>query len=333
MRRFHELSPQEYAKLDIGEVNLECAAGLCGSEDLNTASCLAKLDEWAELIRFETKRSWFRFERNPKAYNRSRVYFRMLVMVTVLQRDLGVHYDLESLESPFDATDSRLHFIHGILQGLGGTCANLPVLYVAIGRRLDYPLKLVQAVEHWFVRWDDPNTNTKLNIEATSQGLNCQPDEYYKNWPKPMQQKLIDAGWLLKSMTPREELSAFYEMRGRCFSDTGQYRNAMEMAYYASRLCDQKNPFREGFHSVATVLWNSLHGRAKYGFQERTGGGTVRENGIERPMRTDEAWAVRQAEEQLARLKSIHQSKLAKMPKRESEEVFARLATDPGYVR
>lgn len=49
-------------------------------------------------------------------------------------------------------------------------------------------------------------------------------------------------------------------------------------------------------------------------------------------MRPDEVWAVRQAEEQLARMKAIHRAKGDTMPKRENEEVFARLATDPDYV-
>lgn len=275
MRRFHELPPEEYAKLDIGEVNLECAEKLPGSQELDVPSYLAKLDEWAELIRNQTKHAWPRFDRNPEAYNRSRPYYRMLVMVTVLQRDLGVHYDLKSVEGPFDATDSRLHFIHGILEGRGGTCTSLPVLYVAVGRRLGYPLKLVHAVEHWFVRWDDPATNTKLNIEATSRGLNCQPDEYYMTWPKPMQPKLIAAGWLLKSLTPQEELSAFYEMRGRCFLDIGNFRNAMQMGHDASHLCYEKNPSHVGFHAIATVLYKSFNGIAKYGFKKHTGEGIV----------------------------------------------------------
>jgi RHS repeat-associated protein len=48
MRALHELSPNELDTLDIAEVNLECATGLPGSENLDIRAALAKLDEWAE---------------------------------------------------------------------------------------------------------------------------------------------------------------------------------------------------------------------------------------------------------------------------------------------
>jgi hypothetical protein len=43
------------------------------------------------------------------------------------------------------------------------------VLYVAIGRRLGYPLKLVECKGHLFVRWED--AKERFNIEGTSRGL------------------------------------------------------------------------------------------------------------------------------------------------------------------
>ncbi len=49
------------------------------------------------------------------------------------------------LQDPVDWSDSRTRYIHSVLTGFGGTCASLPVLYVAIGRRLGWPLYLVGA--------------------------------------------------------------------------------------------------------------------------------------------------------------------------------------------
>ena len=126
-------------------------------------------------------------------------------------------------DGPIHFTDSRLHFIHGILEGHGGTCHTLPVLYVGLGRRLGYPLKLVQAMEHLFVRWDDPQTGARLNLEATSPGLNCHPDEYYRTWPKPVRSDFVAKGWLLKSLTRQEELALFYKVRGQCLLDWADF--------------------------------------------------------------------------------------------------------------
>ena len=90
-------------------------------------------------------RSGARFENSPGK-------FRMMALVTVLQRDLGVRDDPACQEGPYCALDPRTLFIHGLLDGHGGTCVTMPVLYVAIGRRLGYPLFLVQAREHFLER-------------------------------------------------------------------------------------------------------------------------------------------------------------------------------------
>ncbi len=63
----------------------------------------------------------------------------MLVLVMVLQRNLGVRATIIRFNAgPYDATDSRNLFLHGLLTGHGGTCVTMPVLYTAIGRRLGY---------------------------------------------------------------------------------------------------------------------------------------------------------------------------------------------------
>lgn len=308
MRRFHELPADEYARLDIGEVNLECADKLYGSENINVARYVAVLDEWAAMVARATDRAWHRFRRNPSEFGDSDAQFKMLVLVTVLQRDIGVSYALNSLEKSFDCTDSRLHFIHGIIEGKGGTCVTLPVLYIAIGRRLGYPLRLVKASEHLFVRWDDEETGERFNIEATSKGLVIRPDEYYYSWPKPAIMQHIRDGWLLRSFTPQEELSVFYETRARCYLDWMHFRSAMELAHEATRLGGgEANPYRGGFYAMVTVMYRIDAGIAKFGFK-RNGDGFVVEmyEGKYRPMLPWEKWAIEAAEDELKRIEQLH---------------------------
>jgi len=333
VRRFHELSPEEYAKLDIAEVNLECAEGLPGSEKLNISSCLVTLDQWSEMVSSATQRHWYRFERNPGQFQNSEPYFRMLILATFLQRDLGVEYRLKSLDGPFDCSDSRMHFIHGIFEGFGGTCTSLPVLYVAIGRRLGYPLKLVSAVEHTFVRWDDEAEGEKLNIEATSTGLNCHSDEYYKTWPKPACRRDMEAGWILKSMSQREELAEFYSLRARCFLDWRNYRNALEFACHANLLLSEENPFHSGLHAVALVLYRESTGLVKYGFNRKNSSGVVREKGFDRPMEPWEKWAVQQAQRELERIASVHAAKKPVTKHQHLDNAFADFAIRPSRRR
>jgi hypothetical protein len=155
-------------------------------------------------------------------------------MITVLQRDLGVRYNEAKIHEhvPLDVED---RFVHGILQGHGGTCASMPVLYAAVGRRLGYPIKLVAAKgESWmhlFCRWDEPG-GERFNVEGTNRGLSCHPDDYYRTGPYAPTAKYERECGLLRSMTPREELAGFLAQRGFCWKDTGDFwREAVAFAW------------------------------------------------------------------------------------------------------
>src|SRR5262249_19147342 len=153
-------------KVDIAIVNLVCAGGLSDAEHIDHSLCTATIDAWAQHIGAKIADVRYRFDSNPGDYENSWAYFRVLVMITVLQRDFGVRYNLAKIpaNAPFDVEDS---FIHGIIQGAGGTCASMPVLYAAVGRRLGFPIKLVHAkgerFTHVFARWDEPDK--RFNIE------------------------------------------------------------------------------------------------------------------------------------------------------------------------
>ena len=142
-----ELPEEELAKLDIAMLNLVCARLLPGSEGVDFTACLRKLDEWARLVRLNTEHWWPNFVSAPEKFNHSPNRFRMTALVTMLQRHLGVHYYLPFNEGDYNALDSQNLFIHGLLGGHGGTCVTMPVLYIAVGRRLGYPLKLVEAYD------------------------------------------------------------------------------------------------------------------------------------------------------------------------------------------
>ena len=83
----------------------------------------------------------------------------------------------------------------------------MPVMYVAVGRRLGYPLKLVQTRGHLFARWDDPDGKCfgfpeTFNVEGAGEGIASYDDEHYKTWPEPWTEIDEAEGWYLKSMTP-----------------------------------------------------------------------------------------------------------------------------------
>lgn len=311
MRRLHELAPEQLAKLDIAEANLECALGLPGSEDLDIPSALQVIDNWAGRIREKTVAYWPKFLQAPEAYFHSEAFFRMLVFTTVLYRDCGVRYNTECMDGPFDCTDSRTQFIHGITEGVGGTCASMPVLYVAIGRRLGYPLKLVTAREHLFCRWDEPQRNVNMNVEATSAGLNTYPDDYYRSWPKPFTPEQEAIYHHLVSLTSQEELAEFYSHRTHCMTDWGHFLLAFELANHAMKLAPQICG-HEIQQAIATVLYRHTSGLVDYRLRtqsDKSDDSFVVDRGKVRPLQMWERRIVPMARDEMQRIDSIHRKR------------------------
>jgi tetratricopeptide (TPR) repeat protein len=242
--------------VDIAEINLLCATGLPGAEKLDIDHALATLDDWAKRVKFETDRHLYRVTdpRYAEHYRHSEAYLRAEMLLQALQVDLGVKYDLAARYN-FSFKDSRVAFIHGMIpvpgQPLtdtpGGTCASMPVMYVAVGRRLGYPLKLVTTKGHVFVRWDgkdhfNPAWRERFNIEGSGDGFSSFDDAHYKTWPFKLTDKEVKANRYLVSLTPTEEFAEFLAARGHCGSDNGQpafaarcYENAY--GYDPSRPC------------------------------------------------------------------------------------------------
>ncbi len=156
-------SAELLSSCDIALLNLVAARDLPATESLDIPACLDKLDDWAARVRIETLHHLYRFDARasepPSEYGYGSSFGRFLCyfLLQVLQEDCGVRYNPARKFQPNFCEPADL-FIHGILdeKGAGGTCASMPVVYVAIGRRLGYPLKLVEGREHLFFRWDDP---------------------------------------------------------------------------------------------------------------------------------------------------------------------------------
>lgn len=229
------------ATLDIAEVNLACAQGLPGSEELDIDACVTKIDEWAEKVHLATERNFNLFTREPQRFDYSLGKFYMAVLCTTLQRDCGVAYSPDRIKDPGDARNSQDRYIHGITHGAGGTCASLPVLYAAVGRRLGYPLRIVHGARHCFLRWDESDSDSALakdrfNIEATAVGFASYPDSHYLVWPFPHPDPDIDPKHYLKSLTPREELADFLCIRSIVLMDNGKFVQAIQPAAWSRQL-------------------------------------------------------------------------------------------------
>ena len=252
---------RERPDLDIAEANLLCAVGLPGAEGLDVRACLRRLDEIAvdvDRIIF-SKANYDLFLNDPGLFHNSQAYYCVVCMVSVLKAKYGAEYNPKWFhvvpEKPIPddfGNDAKDQFIHAILNGDGGTCGSLPVFYVAVGRRIGLPLKLVKALHHLFMRWDDPSGSwlgfngtsapykgEVFNIEATGPEIHRLSDEEYRSgWPHPIPQDHLDTGIYLKSMTPAEKLAEFAAQRANCF----YYNDRIADSYTALNWCVRLAP-------------------------------------------------------------------------------------------
>jgi len=292
--------------IPIARMNLLCATGL--DQNIDLAQNESTLRDWAQHIKSETARHFYRFRAHPEQFENSEGFYSMLMMSVVLAEDFKVHYAdekkfepgstlaspaslphdeprirksaAENSPSPRLAASERRAETGGEGRGEGGlflspgdsffsgpdyifltgllgperkgTCSSMPVLYVAIGRELGYPLKLVTTKGHLFVRWESPSE--RFNIEATTRGLSRFDDDYYRHWPFEITSAEEQAEGYLKSLTPQEELAVFISIRGMCLRQAKRHSEAAEAFATAANLA----PNCASYQNLANLTKNQI---------------------------------------------------------------------------
>jgi hypothetical protein len=194
----------------------------------------------------------------------------------------------DSDEKTFFA-DSKDVFIHGLLGDKHyGTCASMPFLYVAIGRRLGYPVTLATTATHFYVRYEEGN-GKHLNVEATEHRAFLTPsdDEYKNPWElhlsddevkgmaylQPMDNKqilghsLLTRSVVLRSMKQYEKQAETWATAARYLPDTPLWKEIIHDMYLLAR--------NEGEQERRETLWNRVaqlyvpHGAGYAYFQDK----------------------------------------------------------------
>jgi hypothetical protein len=244
------LSDVELTRLDIAVMNLACAEGLPGADRINWELCLRTLDDWARRCAKFTSQMMPYFHRGRCDYPDSEPRFRIQAMITHLQRDIGVRYH-PGRKKDTDVFQPEDSFVYGVIQGEGGTCGNLPIIYTAIGRRLGYPLMLGTTRTHGFCRWDSLPCGECFNIEASGEGVSFFPDEHYRIGRFEMPPETVEACGYIESLSPREEVATFMGQRAACWMQEKNYREAATAYARATEL----DPRRRQLYGFLT--WQS----------------------------------------------------------------------------
>lgn len=237
------IPPEELDKVDIARIDLLCAEGLPSTEKLDIEKDIAMLDEWARKVKLETERNYHRFVEHPEKFKNSLGRYRMAVMAAVLNQDLRVQYnpqrEKELLENRFfnDAqpygeaersfmSDASDLFLHGLLSDKRyGTCASMPYLFVAIGRRLGYPVSIAGAHMHSYVYYDEGD-GKHFNVEATeNRGFVTPSDDEYRHppWGAPSESDYYEKRDLLRPLSNKESMAHILAERAAVFRSHGKH--------------------------------------------------------------------------------------------------------------
>ncbi len=238
--------PEELGSVDIAEMNLLCAQGLPGAENLDIDKCLGKINEWIPRIRHEQDRHLYRMKQMPEFYKNSEAYFRCYLMAQTLGEDMGLSYNMDLVNSGIMADtastrfyrDSRDIFIHGLLSDWKkGTCSTFPVLLAATGRRMGYPIRLMLGSGgHVVCLWESPDGKERFNFDSQGTGCDSKPDEYYRNWPKKATDAEVESEGYMRSLTPSEELAVFLSLRACCLLEHNRIPEAVVAFAHVHRL-------------------------------------------------------------------------------------------------
>ena len=233
---FLALSDAELERTDLLRLNLAVAQEIPALADLDVGRYARIVDEWARQFARVLPGMEAQFRRTPEKWNNDIRFFRVGMLQGFLGHEIGLQYiDEQKYAAEVRYTNPSDLFLNGLIDTKRGTCGNMPVLHVAMARRMGWPVSLACAKSHQISRFDDGEV--VHNIEATSThpgSFASDPDEVYiERFSLP--RKAIECGSDLRKLTAREMVGVFLGLRGRHYSDVGDMDQA-DQSYALARV-------------------------------------------------------------------------------------------------
>jgi len=214
-QEFFFLSDAELAQVDAVAMNLLVAKGIPSLCDLDVGKYQRLADEWAAAFLDWLPARESVYWRQPEYWKSDLAFFRLGMLCCYTGEILGIGY-IEEQKNAKEVlhTDPSDLFLNGVMDKRRGTCANMALLQVALGRRLGWPVSLTCAGFHFLCRYNDGRV--QYNIEATDTGrggFSSPPDDYLRS-RFHLSQRASCCGSDLHALTPRQMLGVFLGARG-----------------------------------------------------------------------------------------------------------------------
>ena len=241
MKELMEIPGGDWERVDIGRMNLICARDADGTDRIDVERMVKMLDKWAEIAKAAEERYRKSFESHPERYDNSYAKYRAVNLALTVKEDLQCRYQkslitsgaMDDIHSPRFFRNPDDVFISGLLLNRRGTCSSFPVLLVALGRRLGYPLYLKTTLGHMFCCWDDGTE--RFNLDTNGDAVDTPPDEYYLTDPrfglKGRSLDVLQRKRKMVNLTNQEALGIFIETAG--YSIEARGNSTLASIHYA----------------------------------------------------------------------------------------------------
>jgi hypothetical protein len=238
---FLSFSNEELSNFDPLVMNLIVAKGIPALADLDIRYYVNLADEWGNDLRARIPVLEGQFRQTPKDWRNDIDFFLLGLVCWYVDEVLGVSYREDQRDvTQILYTDPTDLFLNGVMDSRRGTCGNLCMLHVVLGRRIGLPVSLACVGSHFICRFD--NGIKTINIETTDTGRGgfaSRPDEYVLNKFK-LPAKAQNCGSDLRAVTSREMLGLFVGLRARHLDNSNRLTEA-EMDYLLARYLFPRN--------------------------------------------------------------------------------------------
>ncbi|NLW83504.1 MAG: hypothetical protein GXY41_03720 [Phycisphaerae bacterium] len=217
------LPEEKLSKVDILELNLAVAREIKGLENLDYNHYKQVVDSWTQQFLQWLPVVEQEFYQNPGKWENDINFARMGALAQWLDQAGGIAYIEEQKKAKeVQYTDPSHLLVYGLIDTKRGTCGNMSVLHVAMGRRCGWPVSLACVNAHYICRYDDGKNIYNFETTDTGRGgFAMERDEgYIKEFN--LSKRAISSGSDLRSLTARETLAVFVNLRARYYRDTNQ---------------------------------------------------------------------------------------------------------------
>lgn len=235
------LPDDELEKIDVLELNLAVSRKVKGQENTDYSHYCNTVDKWTSQFSLKLREAEQLFNNSPHIWKNDIDFFRMGMLSSFLEHEIKIAYnEKQKYIKAIRYKNLGDLFLYGLIDTKMGTCATMPTLHVAIGRRLGWPVSLACIGHHFVCRFDNGEKVYNLETTATDRGgYSLGTDKECIQWYS-IPEQAIKSGSDLRSFSAREMLGTFIAFRARHYNDTGHTELA-DCDYALARWAFPKN--------------------------------------------------------------------------------------------